>query len=312
MATDEKRKPTLADIERLMDNSYTLCYVFPDDNLRDNLHIISKCIETGNAEPLSEAIDEWYEVSRHDALSDEIRKLKCACIDDGFGETATDSFFDEHDDCIRMMILDRDDSFLADDLCRNTGWIPIRIEMLSGYDCINSHWLESSGGYYYENSYFGHMVDALNLNPQKVKEILLANGVKVAGNYPDIRTRDGKEQVSYDDFYRELCNSCCGANLLTYIGKMDVRDLLNVDFNIASVVIPKGNVCGLFCAMQGGGSLMDMKLLTDVEIALKTDGYDGFRLRIDACDTYPLKSVYAVLDSFFGQNIQLNRYEKQL
>lgn len=307
MAIDEKREPALADIERLMDDSYTLCYVSPDDNLDDHLHIIRRCIETGSAEPLSDAIDGWYGISRHDALSDEIKKLKRACIDDGFEETATDSFFDAHDDCIRMMILERDHSYLADDLCRNTGWIPIRIEMVSGYDCINSHRLESGGGYSYEDSYFGHMVDALNLNPRKVKEILLANGEKVAGNYPDIWVHNGKEQVSYDDFHRELRNSCCGANLLTYLGKMDVRDLSDENFDVATVVVPKGNVCGLYSAMQGGGSLMDMKLLTDVEIALKVDGYDGFRLRIDACDTYPLKSVYAVLDSFFGRTIQLNR-----
>ena len=34
--------------------------------------------------------------------------------------------------------------------------------MLSNYDCINSNWFESQGGYRYEESYFGDMVDSLN------------------------------------------------------------------------------------------------------------------------------------------------------
>src|SRR5690625_3313480 len=44
--------------------------------------------------------------------------------------------------------------------------IPMRLGLYSDYDCQVSHFLESeSGGYSYEESYFGDMVDALNLCP---------------------------------------------------------------------------------------------------------------------------------------------------
>lgn len=57
------------------------------------------------------------------------------------------------------------------DLIRNTGPINCRVELFSNYDCINSHWFEAiqGGGYGYEETYFGAMVDALNLNPEKQK-----------------------------------------------------------------------------------------------------------------------------------------------
>ena len=44
--------------------------------------------------------------------------------------------------------------------------------MLSNYDCINSCWLESQGGFRYKESYFGDMIDTLRLNPAKVKKAL--------------------------------------------------------------------------------------------------------------------------------------------
>ena len=53
--------------------------------------------------------------------------------------------------------------------------------MLSDYDCINSNWFESQGGYSYEESYFGDMVDSLNLNPAQVKKLLTSHGYKVYG-----------------------------------------------------------------------------------------------------------------------------------
>ena len=56
---------------------------------------------------------------------------------------------------------------------KNTDEIRVRVEMLSNYECINSNWLESQEGYRYKESYFGDMIDALNLNPSKVKKMLV-------------------------------------------------------------------------------------------------------------------------------------------
>lgn len=132
--------------------------------------------------------------------------------------------------------------------------------MLSNYDCINSCWLESQGGFRYKESYFGDMIDTLRLNPAKVKKALTEKGYTVYGRFPNKKYRDGKEQVSYEDFCQELENSCCGANLLIYIGLVNLRDLYDADFKIKEVIIPKGNTCGLFSSMYGGGSLIEMEL----------------------------------------------------
>lgn len=105
-------------------------------------------------------------------------------------------------------------------------------------------------------------------------------------------------------------NSCCGANLLTYIGLVNLRDLYDADFKIKEVIIPKGNTCGLFSSMYGGGSLIEMELKSDVRIRLdkaRKDGY-GFRLRLDnerSKYDYSIKHVYGVCDTFFGKQVSI-------
>lgn len=69
-----------------------------------------------------------------------------------------------------------------------------------------------------------------------------------------------RNQVSYEQFYQELVNSCCGANLLTYIGKVSLTELYEAGFSLGEVIIPKGNCCGIFSSMYGGGSLLEMEL----------------------------------------------------
>ena len=119
-------------------------------------------------------------------------KEECVVFND-FDEHEVDAFFDEYEDEIRDEIYSRNDSDVVKDLIRNTDDIPIRVEMLSNYDCINSNWFESQGGYSYEESYFGDMVDSLNLNPAKVKKLLTGHGCKVYGRFPNCKGRNGKE-----------------------------------------------------------------------------------------------------------------------
>ena len=182
--------------------------------------------------------------------------------------------------------------------------------MLSNYDCINTCWLESQGGFRCRESYFGDMIDTLDLNPAKVKKIFVEKGYTVYGRFPNIKSRDGKEQVSYEDFCQEMENSCCGANLLTYIGIVNLKDLYDAAFKVREVTIPKGNTCGLFSTMYGGGSLIDMELKQDVRIRLdkaRKDGY-GFRPHLDnECSKYDcsIKHVYGVRDVFFGKHISI-------
>ena len=221
---EEQERLTMEFVISLMDKSYTLVWVDYKDNLDNCRDTIQKCLEERSCESLWEKVDEWYGDAEWEAVREIVSKLKDECIRfHDFGEEEVDKFFQEHEDEIREEIYDRNDSDTLKELLKNTDDIPVRVEMLSNYDCINSNWLESQEGYRYKESYFGDMIDALNLNPAKVKKMLVEKGYTVFGRFPNKKYRDGKEQVSYEQFYHELINSCCGANLLTYIGKVSLQ-----------------------------------------------------------------------------------------
>ena len=306
---EEQERLTMEFVKSLMDKSYTLVWVDYNDNLDNCRDTIQKCLEERSCESLWEKVDEWYGDAEWEAVREIVSKLKDECIRfHDFGKEEVEEFFEEHEDEIREEIYDRNDSDTLKELLKNTDDIPVRVEMLSNYDCINSNWLESQEGYRYKESYFGDMIDALNLNPSKVKKMLVEKGYTVYGRFPDKKYRDGKEQVSYEQFYQELINSCCGANLLTYIGKVSLQELYDAGFSLKEVIIPKGNCCGIFSSMYGGGSLLEMELRKDVRLKLEVRDYHGFRFRIDnerskyECS---IKHVYGVCDSFFGERIAL-------
>ena len=306
---EEQRTLTLDFVKSLMEPSYTLVWTDYNDNLDNHLDIIRKCLDRRNCDCLWEKAGEWYGDAEYEAVHGIMEKLKEECfVFNDFDEHEVDAFFDEHEDAIRDEIYSRNDSDVVKDLIRYTDDIPIRVEMLSDYDCINSNWFESQGGYSYEASYFGDMVDSLNLNPAQVKKLLTSHGYKVYGRFPNRKSRNGKEQVSYEQFYEELINSCCGANLLTYIGKVSLKELYDADFSLKEVIIPKGNCCGLFSSTYGGGSLLEMELKQDVKLKLEVKGCDGFRFRLDderSKYDYSIQHVYGVDDSFFNNAVSI-------
>lgn len=306
---EEQRTLTLDFVKSLMEPSYTLVWTDYNDNLDNHLDIIRKCLDRRNCDCLWEKAGEWYGDAEYEAVHGIMEKLKEECfVFNDFDEHEVDAFFDEHEDAIRDEIYSRNDSDVVKDLIRYTDDIPIRVEMLSDYDCINSNWFESQGGYSYEASYFGDMVDSLNLNPAQVKKLLTSHDYKVYGRFPNRKSRNGKEQVSYEQFYEELINSCCGANLLTYIGKVSLKELYDADFSLKEVIIPKGNCCGLFSSTYGGGSLLEMELKQDVKLKLEVKGCNGFRFRLDderSKYDYSIQHVYGVDDSFFNNAVSI-------
>lgn len=292
----------------LMDENYSLAYVDYRESLDNSPDTIEKCLEAKNSDVLYEKLDEWYSGQECESVYNIMEELKKELVRSGYKKWEAEKFFEENEEEIKNEIYSRDDSDPLKDLLRNTNKIPVRVELLSNYDCINSHWLESYGGYSYEESYFGDMVDALNLNPCKVKRLLIEHGEKTIGKFPDKRSRNGKEQVSYEQFYAELINSCCGANLLTYVAKVDVQELYDVNFSFSEIVIPKGNKCGLYSSMQGGGSLMEMELRADVKLHLTPNNYPYFRLELEKHGRgydYSIKEVYGVYDSFYGKPLNI-------
>lgn len=304
-----KKELTLDFVKSLMDESYTLVWVDYNDNFNADYTLIQKCLDKKSPESLWEGIAGWYSDSEWESTQRIIRKLKEECIlfyDSD--EKEVESFFEKHDDEIRGEIYARDDSDVLTELIKHTDDIPVRVEMLSDYDCINSNWFESQGGYRYKESYFGDMVDALNLNPARVKKMLVEKGYTVHGCFPNRKHRDGKEQVTYEHFYQELINSCCGANLLTYIGKVSLKDQYDIGFSFKEVIIPKGNYCGIFSSIYGGGSLLGMELQQDVKLDLKPKGRYNFRFRLDnekSENECSIRHVYGTDDSFFGGKVRL-------
>lgn len=97
-------------------------------------------------------------------------------------------------------------------------------------------------------------------------------------------------------------------NLLTYIGRVSLKDLYDADFSLKEVIIPKGNCCGLFSSTYGGGSLLDMELKRDVRLKLEVKGCNGFRFRLDderSKYDCSIQHVYGVDDSFFNNPVSV-------
>ena len=249
---EEKQKLSMEFIESIMDENYPLVWVDYRESFDENRDLLQECLKKQSCEELWSKVEDWYNDAEEQVTQEIIKGLKSHCINfHDFDEDEVEAFFEEHDDEIRDEIRERDDSTPVNDLIKNTKDIPVRVEMLSNYDCINTCWLESQGGFRCRESYFGDMIDTLDLNPAKVKKIFVEKGYTVYGRFPNIKSRDGKEQVSYEDFCQEMENSCCGANLLTYIGIVNLKDLYDAAFKVREVTIPKGNTCGLFSTMYG-------------------------------------------------------------
>lgn len=307
---EEQKKLTLDFVKSLMERSYTLVWTDYSDNLDNHHGIIQDCLNKQSCESLEKKVMDWYSESEWASVCKAINTLKEKCIEQyGFDENLVEAFFDEHEDEIRNEIYSRDDSGVLKELIRNTDDIPVRVEMLSDNDCINSNWFESQSGFSYENSYFGDIIDSLSLNPAEVKKLLTGHGYKVYGRFPNKKSRNGREQVSYEQFYEEMLNSCCSANLLVYIGKVSLKDLYDANFSVSEVIIPKGNCCGLFSSAFGGGSLIEMELKQDVTLKLEGKRGCGYRFRLDAeCSKYDysIQHVYGVDDSFFNNAVRIN------
>lgn len=197
-------------------------------------------------------------------------------------------------------------------LIRNTGNLHVRITLYSNYDCINSHWFEqSSGGYQYGETYFGAMVDALNLNPKQVREMFVENHDKMPGKWPSIKNRIGNEFIDYKQFFVEMENQSCGACNLTIVGLMSVSDFM--DGKPKEIIIPKGNSVGMFSSMNGGGSCIEAPLLKDMEIDLSKahpTEYDRWALELDY-GSYSIDGAYGVTKEFWKNKIIVKSHQKQ-
>lgn len=298
---------TIDTVHNLMDKSYTLVYVDYTMNLNNSLAVINECIKEKSATPLYDHITDWFSDIESNTADEYLEELKTKCTEHDYSDTEVEQFFEEYKDAIRDEIYKRDDSNTFRQLLRNTAKIPVRVVMHSNYDCINSHYFE--GTYCYHESYFGAMVDALNLNPSKVAETFEDAGINYEDDFPDKSERNGNELVSYHQLAVEISNSVSPANNLIFIAMVDLEQLHDNEFELTEVTLPKGNVCGLFSSVCGGGSILEMELLQDVTLKLDEKPYDYYSLEIDT-DThngYSIKETYGVIDSFFGKPLTIKK-----
>lgn len=180
---------------------------------------------------------------------------------------------------------------------KGTNEIPIRISIHSNWDMINSHCFENQKGYSYKDNYFKTIIDVLNLNPFKVGELLKEKEYNVIDNFTNLKEREGKEKVDYEDFITELENNCCGGNL-TFLCYVSLEDLIRKEFKLNKITIPAGCCGGIFNSFDGSGSVME--LVTTKEIVLENNEDITFQLNIDNDkDSRSFSNVYGIIESFY-------------
>ena len=309
----DHEKLTLEEVTSEMDAQYRLFDSDPIDNLNDYLNIVQECIETGCKDALNEVVDQLTDYQIDESVYEVISELKTKLEEKGYEVDELDDFFDLYEGEIVDEIHVRDVSEPLEQLVNNTGLdgqVCAYMDMTSSFDCVNSYDLESGNGYSYENSYFGDMIDQLNLNPSKVEGLLHAEGAKTAGSFPDISDRNGQEFVRYDQFVEELVNNP-DLGLLVFLTKVDLKDLVDKDFDVQEVVVPKGNRCGLFFSGVGSGSLLGMELQRDIKLDVRHEEA-GRRMWLTLDDKnvkrgHSIQETYdfAYPDKVFGRKAEL-------
>jgi hypothetical protein len=308
---------TLEVVASEMDDQYHLFSCDPRDNLNDYLNTFQECIESHSKDALYEVVDQATDDQIDEAVYEVISELKSKLEEKGYPTDEVVTFFQEYEGEIVDEIHVRDVSEPLEQLVNNTGLdgqVCAYIDMTSSFDCVNSYELESEDGFAYKNTYFGDMIDQLNLNPSKVEELLHVEGAKTVGVFPDISARDGQEFVRYDQFVEELVNNP-DLGLLVFLTKVDLKDLVDKDFDVQEVVVPKGNRCGLFFSGVGSGSLLGMELQRDIKLDVRHEE-EGRRMWLTLDDKSVKRGCsiqetydFAYPDKVFGRKAELSSNE---
>lgn len=308
---------TLEVVVSEMDDQYHLFSCDPRDNLNDYLNTFQECIESHSKDALYEVVDQATDDQIDEAVYEVMSELKTKLVDNGYSTNEVDTFFSDYEGEIVDEIHVRDVSEPLEQLVNNTsldGQVRAYIDMTSSFDCVNSYELESENGFSYNKSYFGDMIDQLNLNPSKVEKLLHAEGAKTVGVFPDISARDGQEFVRYDQFVEELVNNP-DLGLLVFLTKVDLKELVDKDFDVQEVVVPKGNRCGLFFSGVGSGSILGMELQRDIKLDVRHEE-EGRRMWLTLDDKSVKRGCsiqetydFAYPDKVFGRKAELSSNE---
>lgn len=291
-----------------MDDKYFLVYTDYRDTYENSADNIQKCLNGHN----SDFIDmDWVGEACRDSSLEELEKLKSTVLSNNKYEhihPLLDDWLDDNRELILSMIEERDDSTPVTDVAERTK-LRARATLYTNYDCL-MHNFDMNNTYYYDE-YFKDIIDVLCLNPSKVKQIFNQKGINTIGKWPNKWKRNGNEAVRYEDLAEEMLNQCC-YGLLTFMGMLPLSDLFKNDFaEYKTIVIPKGNMCGMFSHWNGGGSLMEMELLRDLYIPAtfhKKTKYDKCELLVDEFNCgngYCINEVYGLMFSCWKKEFKL-------
>lgn len=272
-----------------LDKEYDLVYIDYRDEIPASL--VQECLNRKEVYPLTEK--DVYSESREYStryIIDELLKTE------GLDKDQIELFrFSEEYDQLRADIQDRDVSTPEKDLLARSqvhGYLFLN----SNYDC----WIDiyDQGGLYFEGALQG-ILSVLSLNPRKVKEEAVRQGVAVHGRWPDYTRREGREVVAYDKFVNCLFETP-GYGNWCFFGVFDGETLWDNNFDTDGMTITKGTTCAMFNSWNGGGSLTFCETLRDLpleEVRRKQERYsDGYRVLVDEASVrdngYTPGSVY--------------------
>lgn len=292
-----------------MDKEYSLIYTDYRENYDNSGELIQKCLDAKSDEALFD--NDWEFDSRRTGSEYALKTVQDKILSDSTYKhlhPSIEDWLEDNKDEILEIIEDRDTSKPYEEILGRSK-IYGRATLFTNYDCF-PHNYDMNNTYYYDE-YFKDMVDLLCLNPAKVKQVFNQKGISTIGKWPNKPKRNGKEAVRYEDLADEMLNQCCYC-LLTFMGLMPLTDLYQNNFGeYKTIIIPKGNNCGMFNSWNGGGSLMEMELLRDlyipVEFTRKTE-YDRCEICVDEprCGNgYCINEVYGLMSSAWGKEIKL-------
>lgn len=259
-----------------LDDSYELGYVDYRDEY--DAKTVEKCIQAKDLSPLYED-DAWDEATYQSAR--EIAKSVLA--DSDFDEEDQERFLDDELFIELVQEIEGRNSSTPERRCFLQTTVHGRLTVHSNYDC----WVPpyDAGCLYSKESLLWGLMAELCLNPKKVKEeVLRVWDVRIEGPWPDIKSRNGKEVVSYKDFVKVLFE-CPNYGVWTFLGAFDMQALLDDGFDAEKMLIPKGTTCTMYNSWNGGGSCAFTKTLRDLpvrELIRRAAPYqDSVRLYVD-------------------------------
>jgi len=312
MATTQISEEIKAIVMNAIPAKVTLNYVEYDDKLNSeqltsvNGVLNMKLSFNDFVDEIYSKLENWLIQSSDISVEQYTKEIEIALENAPDMKLDAEAVADDLNDFIRDMLHDRDDSTPVTDLIRNTGTQPLRVEMHSNWEGLDSGYNLWRYGVAYDE-YLKHIIDVLNLNPARLKKLLLACNIKCTGAWPNRKYREGKEYVQYEDLVSEMANTTSGCNRLTFVGLFNVGSLENYK---GKITFPKGNCVGFFDSWNGAGSMIEMELLRPLTIDFNKaqygeTEYDSFNAYLDNTKSYSIDSVYGVTSKFWGNQVSI-------